>query len=136
MTDSKSDYKSLDHAMEILSKCVHPYTGEQAQAVAKVLAQWQAKWAAAVDLIGWARKVADDLNADRLAEIRKDLQRRLDVWQKEQPAPHRSADAAAVRAGFSALRNALDSICFPGSDLSRSFIRNQINKLDKMIGEL
>jgi hypothetical protein len=44
-------YKSLDHAMKILGECVAPYTGQQAQAVAKVLKQWRDKWAAAVDLI-------------------------------------------------------------------------------------
>lgn len=47
----QDDYKSLDHAMEILRSCVSPYTGEQAQKVAKALKQWQEKWKAAVDLI-------------------------------------------------------------------------------------
>lgn len=45
------DYRSLDHACEILRGCVAPYSGEQAYAVAKALKQWRDKWAAAVDCI-------------------------------------------------------------------------------------
>ena len=48
-------YSALDHAMEILRGCIPKYTGEQAQAVAKVLAQWQRKWAQAVDSMGNAQ---------------------------------------------------------------------------------
>lgn len=48
---STDEYRSLDHAMEILRGCSHTYTGEQAQAVAKALKQWRDKWAAAVDCI-------------------------------------------------------------------------------------
>jgi hypothetical protein len=47
----QDDYKPLDHAMKILGACTAQYTGEQAQAVAKVLKQWRDKWAAAVDCI-------------------------------------------------------------------------------------
>lgn len=47
--DPSNEYRSLDHAMEILGGCVAPYSGEQAQAVAKVLKQWSVKWSAAVD---------------------------------------------------------------------------------------
>jgi hypothetical protein len=71
----EDDYKSLDHAMEILRSCVSPYTGEQAQKVAKALKQWQEKWKAAVDLIfpderqtlAGLRAMLADAESDRLA---------------------------------------------------------------------
>lgn len=63
-----NSYRSLDHACEILRGCVAPYSGEQAQKVAKVLKQWRDKWAAAVDCIHPdERQTIADLRA-KLAE--------------------------------------------------------------------
>lgn len=58
-------YRSLDHAMQILGSCAHPYTGEQAHKVAKVLRQWRDKWAAAVDCIRPEMPRPDDDERDR-----------------------------------------------------------------------
>lgn len=59
------EYKSLDHAMEVLRTCAHSYTGQQAQAVAKVFKLWQEKWAMAVDIIGTQK-----IDYQELAELR------------------------------------------------------------------
>ena len=65
-------YRALDHAMEILGSCVQPYTGEQAQKVAKALRQWSDREERLHDLI---RELYRDRDAE-VARLRAELDER------------------------------------------------------------
>lgn len=83
-------YRSLDHACEILRGCVAPYSGEQAQAVAKALKQWRDKWLAAVDCIHPdERQAIADLRAKLAA-----AQGSLDALRNQIDDARDKADAA------------------------------------------
>jgi len=61
MSSEPEGYQALDAAMEALNGCLHSYTGQQAQAVARLLGEWHRKWVAESESHGRA--------LDRIAEL-------------------------------------------------------------------
>lgn len=66
-------YEPLTAAMNALASCTPEYNGEQAQAVAKLLSQWDAKWMQESELHGKALDRIAALEAE-LATIRKETE--------------------------------------------------------------